>query len=76
MGEVLGVLTGLGAAADIDIERIPVNAAKFFQSDVGLPRALALGGENDGPTRGDKNVGSGAGWRVGWEIGAQRMERL
>lgn len=54
--QVLGVLAGIAAAADVGVKRIPVVAAKLGECFVRLRRGAVAGGDNRRPVRRRKRV--------------------
>src|ERR1700690_591335 len=56
LGQVLGILLRVAAAADVGVERKPVGTAQFLQRPVGLRGGTFARREHDRPMRRGKNV--------------------
>src|SRR5262249_43443949 len=61
LGEVLGLVGVVPAAADVGVERVPVETAQVGQRVVGLGRRLLLGGDDQAPPRRREAAGWGRG---------------
>ena len=55
LGEVLGVMSAVAAAADVDVERIPVRLTEARKGVAGASGVAATCSENDGPTGCDED---------------------
>ncbi len=59
LGEVFGLVGGVAAAAEVGVEREPVDAQEIVEGAAGAG-GLGIGGEDEGPARGEEaDVGMG-----------------
>ncbi len=78
LSEILGILAGVAAAADVGVERIPIDAAEFGEGFFGLGRGTVAGGDDGRPVCSGEGVvrRRGGSCLVGGQLVGNAISRL